>query len=41
MTTTSVPVTTDLPAWRDLRGEGWRDRIDVADFIRGNVRPHR
>jgi formate C-acetyltransferase len=33
-------VTTDLQAWCELLGEGWRDRIDVADFIRSNVRPY-
>jgi formate C-acetyltransferase len=31
---------TDLAAWRAFHGTDWRDSVDVADFIRTNVRPY-
>src|SRR5664279_3258057 len=31
---------TQLEAWRDYAGDEWRERIDVAGFIRANVRPY-
>jgi len=37
MTTIAAPVGT---AWRGFRGGAWRDAVDVADFIRSNVRPY-
>src|ERR1700750_3235185 len=27
-------------AWRGFRGEEWRERVDVADFIRANYTPY-
>ncbi|GIJ48154.1 formate acetyltransferase [Virgisporangium aliadipatigenens] len=34
-------VTTVAPtAWRGFQGGRWRDRVDVADFVRANVRPY-
>jgi formate C-acetyltransferase len=39
--TTSVPTRTDITdPWREFRGSAWRDSVDVADFIRANVRPY-
>lgn len=38
MTTISVP--TALAAWRGFRGGSWRDQVDVAGFVRSNVRPY-
>ncbi|MGD8399867.1 MAG: formate C-acetyltransferase [Bacillota bacterium] len=29
-----------MDAWRGFKGEVWRDRIDVAEFIRENYRPY-
>nr|WP_313899924.1 formate C-acetyltransferase [Dactylosporangium roseum] len=40
MTATSASAPTDLAAWRGFQGGRWRDRIDVADFIRANARPY-
>ncbi|GGM77191.1 formate C-acetyltransferase [Dactylosporangium sucinum] len=40
MTTTSAPAPAGLAAWRGFRGGGWRDEIDVAGFVRANVRPY-
>ncbi|MEV0267818.1 formate C-acetyltransferase [Hamadaea sp. NPDC050747] len=30
----------ELPAWRGFQGGAWRDQIDVAGFIRDNLRPY-
>ncbi|GAA3455124.1 formate C-acetyltransferase [Dactylosporangium matsuzakiense] len=40
MITTSVPAEAALAPWRGFRGGRWRDEIDVAGFIRANVRPY-
>ncbi|MET7401964.1 formate C-acetyltransferase [Dactylosporangium sp. NPDC005572] len=40
MTTTSAPAPAGLAAWRGFRGGPWRDKIDVAGFVRANVRPY-
>ncbi|WP_432839555.1 formate C-acetyltransferase [Dactylosporangium sp. CA-092794] len=40
MTIISVPAGTELAAWRGFRGGRWRDEVDVAGFIRANVRPY-
>ncbi|WP_432971494.1 formate C-acetyltransferase [Dactylosporangium sp. CA-233914] len=40
MSTTSVPAATEFAAWRGFRGGRWRDEVDVADFVRANVRPY-
>ncbi|WP_433088845.1 formate C-acetyltransferase [Dactylosporangium sp. CA-052675] len=40
MTTTSIPAATGLAAWRGFQGGRWRDTVDVAGFIRDNVRPY-
>ena len=37
---TMLPVDTAPLAWRDFHGRAWRDRIDVAAFIRDNVEPY-
>jgi formate C-acetyltransferase len=31
---------TSIEPWREFRGTTWRERVDVADFIRANVRPY-
>ena len=38
MTTISAPA--ELAAWRGFQGGPWRDRVDVAGFVRANVRPY-
>jgi formate C-acetyltransferase len=38
-TTTAAPAATGT-AWRGFRGGAWRDAVDVAGFIRSNVRPY-
>ncbi|GAA4262884.1 formate C-acetyltransferase [Dactylosporangium darangshiense] len=40
MTATTVPAGTGLAAWRGFRGGRWRDEVDVAGFVRANVRPY-
>ncbi|GAA1534770.1 formate C-acetyltransferase [Dactylosporangium maewongense] len=42
MTTISAPAetTAGLAAWRGFRGGSWRDQVDVAGFVRANVRPY-
>lgn len=40
MTITAAAEQTVLEPWRGLRGDGWRDRIDVAAFIRANYTPY-
>jgi formate C-acetyltransferase len=40
MTVTMDTVATRLDAWRGFSGGRWRDRIDVAGFIRENYRPY-
>jgi len=40
MTTISAPTPTVLAAWRGFRGGSWRDRVDVAGFVRANVTPY-
>jgi formate C-acetyltransferase len=35
-----LPAETAPLAWRGFRGRAWRDRIDVAGFIRDNVQPY-
>jgi len=35
-----LPADTAPPPWRVFRGGAWRDRIDVAGFIRDNVTPY-
>ncbi|MEV6924622.1 pyruvate formate lyase family protein, partial [Dactylosporangium sp. NPDC051485] len=40
MTTMSLPADTQLAAWRGFQGGRWRDEVDVAGFIRANVRPY-
>ncbi len=38
MTTISAPA--ELAAWRGFQGGSWRDQVDVAGFVRANVRPY-
>jgi formate C-acetyltransferase len=38
MTTISAPA--ELAAWRGFQGGAWRDRVDVAGFVRDNVHPY-
>lgn len=38
MTTISAPA--ELAAWRGFHGGSWRDQVDVAGFVRANVRPY-
>ncbi|MEV4511125.1 formate C-acetyltransferase [Dactylosporangium sp. NPDC049525] len=38
MTTISAPA--ELAAWRGFQGGPWRDRVDVAGFVRANVHPY-
>ncbi|MET7423657.1 formate C-acetyltransferase [Dactylosporangium sp. NPDC005555] len=40
MTTISAETTAGLAAWRGFRGGSWRDQVDVAGFVRANVRPY-
>nr|BFE57576.1 formate C-acetyltransferase [Dactylosporangium thailandense] len=40
MTTMSLSAQTELAPWRGFRGGRWRDEVDVAGFIRANVRPY-
>ncbi len=37
-TVTAGPRTAD--AWRQFAGSGWRERIDVRDFIQANYTPY-
>ncbi|MER7279127.1 formate C-acetyltransferase [Dactylosporangium sp. NPDC000244] len=36
----SLSAQTELAPWRGFRGGRWRDEVDVAGFIRANVRPY-
>ncbi|TDU87887.1 formate C-acetyltransferase [Kribbella voronezhensis] len=38
-TISTLPPSTTT-AWHDFTGTGWRERIDVADFIRANLTPY-
>ncbi|MFF5232987.1 formate C-acetyltransferase [Dactylosporangium sp. NPDC000521] len=38
MTTISAP--NETAAWRGFHGGSWRDQVDVAGFVRDNVRPY-
>jgi len=40
MTTPPAGSTERLDPWRDFAGEAWREAVDVAGFIRANVRPY-
>ncbi|GAA2383409.1 formate C-acetyltransferase [Dactylosporangium salmoneum] len=40
MSATTVSAETGLAAWRGFRGGRWRDEVDVAGFVRANVRPY-
>jgi formate C-acetyltransferase len=40
MTTPPAGSTQRLDPWRDFAGEAWREAVDVAGFIRANVRPY-
>ncbi|MEV6926634.1 pyruvate formate lyase family protein, partial [Dactylosporangium sp. NPDC051485] len=40
MSATTVSAETGLVAWRGFRGGRWRDEVDVAGFVRANVRPY-
>jgi formate C-acetyltransferase len=40
MTTISAPAPAGLAAWRGFRGDQWRERVDVAGFVRANVTPY-
>src|SRR4051794_1609356 len=40
MTITATRIATEMPPWRGFHGEAWRRQIDVAGFIRANVRPY-
>jgi formate C-acetyltransferase len=38
--TVEGPTISAVEPWRDFAGDEWRDRIDVAGFIRANVHPY-
>jgi formate C-acetyltransferase len=40
MSTPPAGSTERLDPWRDFAGEAWREAVDVAGFIRANVRPY-
>ncbi|WP_213456964.1 hypothetical protein [Rhizomonospora bruguierae] len=40
MTITMTRDAADLAPWRGLRGDAWRERIDVAAFVRDNYTPY-
>ncbi|HET9945136.1 MAG TPA: formate C-acetyltransferase [Actinomycetes bacterium] len=40
MSTPPAGSTERLDPWRDFEGEAWREVVDVAGFIRANVRPY-
>lgn len=37
-TVTDGPRTAD--AWRHFAGDGWRERVDVRDFVQANYTPY-
>ncbi|WP_284117891.1 formate C-acetyltransferase [Streptomyces fragilis] len=37
-TVTAAPLTAD--AWRQFAGDGWRERVDVRDFVQANYTPY-
>ncbi|WP_405952563.1 formate C-acetyltransferase [Streptomyces prunicolor] len=40
MTTTAVVGTRATEAWREFAGTGWREHVDVRDFIQANYTPY-